>query len=328
VPKWERKNCRQPGKRPLVPLLHWHFIVVLKPKSGNRARQSAARKPERNGLLFHEKSHKSPLLLASTSARYNAPMRVISVQSGSNGNCIYVESGGVRLLVDAGVSGAQAESRLAGHGVNIRDINAVLISHDHSDHSGSLGVFQRKFGLPVYVTPRTLLQAGRRKALGKLDMIEHFAAGAPLRFGPVTVETIPTPHDGVDGVAFVVDDGQRRLGILTDLGHVFRGLGSLIESLDALILESNYEPRMLACGGYPPHLKRRIRGPGGHLSNQEAAWLVAEAASARLRWLCLAHLSEENNTPQQAQRVHREILGDRLPLYLASRYEASPIFVV
>ena len=173
----------------------------------------------------------------------------------------------------------------------------VLISHDHSDHSGSLGVFQRKFGLPVYVTPRTLLQAGRRKALGRLDRIAHFAAGAPLHFGHVTVETIQTPHDGVDGVAFVVDDGQRRLGILTDLGHVFRGLGSLIASLDGLILESNYEPRMLASGGYPPHLKRRIRGPGGHLSNQEAAWLVAESASARLRWLCLAHLSEEN-TPR------------------------------
>lgn len=255
-------------------------------------------------------------------------MRVISIQSGSNGNCVYVESDGVRLLFDAGVSGVQAESRLARHGLDIREVNAVLISHDHSDHSSSLGVFQRKFGLPVYVTPRTLLQAGRRKALGRLHWIEHFTSGASLRFGHVTVETIPTPHDGVDGVAFVVDDGRRRLGILTDLGHIFRGLGSLVESLDALILESNYDPRMLACGGYPPHLKRRIRGPGGHLSNQEAAWLVADAASPRLRWLCLAHLSEENNTPQRAQQVHREILGDGLSLYLASRYEASPVFDV
>ena len=253
-------------------------------------------------------------------------MYVISLQSGSNGNCIYVESGQVRLLVDAGISGKQAELRMAHHRREIRDVDAVLISHDHSDHSKSLGIFQRKFGLPVYVTPRTLLQAGTRGSLGKLDRIEHFAAGNSMRFGHVTVETIPTPHDGVEGVAFVVDDGERRLGILTDLGHIFRGLPEVLGSLDAVLLESNYDLQMLASGWYPPHLKRRIRGPGGHLSNEEAARLIATSTNGRLQWLCLGHLSEENNTPRRALAAHREVLGEELPIHVADRYGASDVF--
>ncbi len=259
---------------------------------------------------------------------YNATMRTISLQSGSNGNCIYVESGDVRLLFDAGISGTQAESRLAEHGRDIRDVQAVIISHDHCDHARSLGILQRKFGLPVYVTPRTLLQAGTRGSLGKLQQIEHFAAGSTLRFGHVTVETIPTPHDGVDGVAFVVDDSRQRLGILTDLGHIFRGLPELLGTLDAMLLESNYDPQMLASGWYPAQLKRRIRGPGGHLSNEEAATLVSVSTNGRLRWLCLGHLSQENNTPARALAAHRQILGDRVPIYVASRYEASGVYEV
>lgn len=250
-------------------------------------------------------------------------MRAISLQSGSNGNCIYVESGDVRLLFDAGISGKQAELRMAECGRDIRDVQAVLISHDHSDHSKSLGIFQRKFGLPVCVTPRTLLQAGTRASLGKLNQIEHFEAGSSLQFGHVTVETVPTPHDGADGVAFVVDDGQRRLGILTDLGHIFRGLPELLESLDALLLESNYDLQMLSSGWYPAHLKRRIRGPGGHLSNEEAARLVAASTNGRLQWLCLAHLSHENNTPERALAAHHRVLGNRLPIHVASRFSVS-----
>lgn len=255
-------------------------------------------------------------------------MRIISLQSGSNGNCIYVESGDVRLLLDAGISGKQAQMRLAEHGRDIRDVQAVLISHDHSDHSRSLGIFQRKFGLPVYVTPRTLLQAGTRASLGKLNQVEHFTAGSFLRFGHVTVETIPTPHDGADGVAFVVDTGEHRLGILTDLGHIFRGLPELLGTLDALFLESNYDLQMLASSWYPPHLKRRIRGPGGHLSNDEAARLVATSTNGRLRWLCLAHLSQENNTPERALAAHHKILGKDVPIHMASRYEVSEVMEV
>ena len=209
----------------------------------------------------------------SVAMRYNAPMHVISLQSGSNGNCIYVEAGGVKLLFDAGISGIQAKERLALHGRDVASVDAVLISHDHVDHSRSMGIFHRKFGLPIYVTAKTY-RAASRYGLGEIDDLRHFCAGETLRFGKVTVETISTPHDGVDGVVFVVDDGKHRLGILTDLGHVFGDLEGVIGSLDAVLLESNYDPDMLANGPYPDWLKERIEGPGGHISNFEAAELL------------------------------------------------------
>ena len=171
-------------------------------------------------------------------------------QSGSNGNCIYVEAGGVRLLFDAGISGSQVKERLALHGRKPVGIDAVLISHDHVDHCRSMGNLHRKFGLPIYATAKTYRAASRYR-LGEIEDLHHFSSGDTLRFGKVVVETIPTPHDGVDGVVFVVDDGRHRLGILTDLGHVFGDLEAVIGSLDAVLLESNYDPEMLANGPYP-----------------------------------------------------------------------------
>ncbi|NQU21310.1 MAG: MBL fold metallo-hydrolase, partial [Candidatus Nealsonbacteria bacterium] len=188
-------------------------------------------------------------------------MRTISLQSGSNGNCIYVEADGVRLLFDAGISGKQAQQRLARVGRDIMQVDAVVISHDHTDHSRCMGIFQRKFGLPVYVTHKTHLAAAAKCSLGEMSDIHHFRAGEALRFSNVSVETIPTAHDGADGVAFVVDDGSRRLGILTDLGHRFDGLDAVIGSLDAVFLESNYDRDMLVTGSYPEFLKARIQGP-------------------------------------------------------------------
>ena len=253
-------------------------------------------------------------------------MRVISLQSGSNGNCIYVEARGVRLLFDAGISGIQVERRLAGCGRDPRKADAVLISHEHSDHCRNMGVLHRKFGLPVYVTAKTY-RAARRRGLGDIGDLRHFRSGETLRLGNVQVETVPTPHDGVDGAMFIVDDGRCRLGILTDLGHVFSGLEAVIGSLDAVLLESNYDPEMLAEGAYPDWLKERVAGPGGHLSNFEAAELVL-AAGRRLKWVCLAHLSQDNNTPKRALATHRRILGGRLPLLVATRYEASDVLEV
>ncbi len=246
-------------------------------------------------------------------------MKVISLQSGSNGNCFYVESGDVSLLFDAGISGKQASERLAQHGRDIRDVDALFISHDHSDHTKSLGIFQRKFGMPVYITRRTLLAVQRYQKIGSVERIRLFAAGSSQAFGPVTVHTIPTPHDSVDGVAFVVEDSCHRIGILTDLGHAFAGLKDVLKSLDAVIIESNYDDQMLDNGPYPIHLKRRIKGSGGHLSNRDAAMLLKDHCVDRLKWACLCHLSEENNRPDLARRTHFEILGEQFPIHVAWR---------
>jgi len=254
-------------------------------------------------------------------------MIAISLQSGSNGNCIYVESQGVRLLFDAGISGVKAERRLASHGRDIRHVDALIISHDHSDHIASAGIFERKYGLPMYVTPKTLASAMDRRDLGRLNKVFHFTAGQTLRFGPISVETIPTPHDGVDGVAFVIASNEKRLGLLTDLGHSFGPLQGIVSTLDAVFLESNYDPEMLERGPYPHFLKTRIWGPGGHLSNGEAAALLKKNGG-QLRWVCLAHLSEQNNTAEKALETHRQILGDNLPIHVASRHRVGDLLKV
>ncbi|MBI5640735.1 MAG: MBL fold metallo-hydrolase [Nitrospirae bacterium] len=253
-------------------------------------------------------------------------MIALSLQSGSSGNCIYVETGPVRLLFDAGICGIQAETRLAALGRDIRDVNAVIISHDHSDHVRYAGVYQRKYGLPVYATSKTMECAVRRYPMGRMNDVRIFRAEEALCFEGVSVETIPTPHDGVDGVAFVVDSKGKRLGIMTDLGHVFDGLNEAIPSLDGVFIESNYDPDMLLRGPYPSFLKKRIQGPGGHISNLEAAELLT--SGKRLRWACLSHLSGENNTPALAVETHRKVLGRDFVLHTASRSSGSAILTL
>ncbi len=246
-------------------------------------------------------------------------MLAIALQSGSNGNCIYVESEQTRVLFDAGISGLQAERRLAAFGRSICDVDALFISHEHADHIACAGIYQRKFGLPLYVTQPTLSQAARWRALGKLADVRYFVPGEQLACGDLKVETIRTPHDGIDSTAFVVECAGRRLGLLTDLGHVFKELPQIVSSLDGILIESNYDPSLLESGPYPPRLKQRIRGNGGHLSNQEAAELLCSAASSRLVWACLAHLSEQNNTPTLAIQAHAQLVAGRVQLLAASR---------
>jgi len=248
-------------------------------------------------------------------------MFVVSLQSGSNGNCIYVEAGGVRLVFDAGIGAREADRRLRATGGTLRGADALILSHNHSDHVRSAGAFHRLFGVPLCMTHGTYQAV--RFGLGSTAPVGCFRPGHALRFGDVTVQTIPTPHDGAGGVAFVIEHEGRRLGILTDLGHVFAGLKRLIPTLDAVLIESNYDPEMLAGGPYPDYLQDRIRGPGGHISNAESAALLRACANGRLQWACLAHLSANNNTPALALAAHQGALGDRLPLHVASRHEST-----
>ena len=136
-----------------------------------------------------------------------------------------------------------------------------------------MGVLNRTFGLPIYATAKTY-EVAKRYAVGQIEDLRHFTAGNTVKVGKVVVETIPTPHDAEDGVVFVVCDGKHRLGITTDLGHVFDGLGDVVASLDAVLLESNYDPQMLANCPRPEWVKKRIAGPAGHISNFEAAELL------------------------------------------------------
>jgi phosphoribosyl 1,2-cyclic phosphodiesterase len=247
----------------------------------------------------------------------------ISLQSGSSGNCYYVEANRVRLLFDAGISSIEAARRLKTYGRDIRDVDALIISHDHADHARHAGVYQRRYGIPLYITSRTLHSASEKYALGKLNDVRYFMAGGTLQFGNVTVQTFPCPHDAADSSVFVVSSHEKSLGILTDIGHISSELISLIPSLDGVFIESNYDHDMLENGPYPDILKQRIRGPEGHLSNREAAGLLQEGM--RLQWACLSHLSKNNNNPQTALTTHREVLRKDLTLYTASRHMPTGI---
>lgn len=250
-------------------------------------------------------------------------MHAISLQSGSNGNCIYVEAGDTRLIFDAGISGIQAERRLADFGRDIRNVDALLVSHDHSDHIRSAGIFGRKYSIPLHITEPTLAAAHGRVNLGELREHHFMQAGTRFQLKDVTIETISTPHDAADGIVFVVEHEGKRLGYMTDLGNPFDTLAEVLPTLDALIIESNYDEQMLMDGSYPAFLKKRIAGEHGHISNGEAANLLSTATSPRLQWVALAHLSEENNTPDRALCTHREVLGSTdFALTVASRYEA------
>jgi phosphoribosyl 1,2-cyclic phosphodiesterase len=249
-----------------------------------------------------------------------------SLQSGSNGNSFYVEANGTKLLFDAGITGKTAERRMAIRGRDIREVDAVIVSHDHTDHIRYAGVYQRKFGLPIYITRRTRLASWWD--LGEVTDVRYFNSGDRLTFGHVTVHTIPTAHDAADGVAFVVECEGKRLAILTDLGHPFAGLQSVMESVDAAYLESNYDPTMLARGRYPYSLQARIRGPGGHLSNGESADLLKACSAGRPKWVAVAHLSAENNLPELAVEAQHRAVGRDYPVFVAGRDRVSEVLSI
>jgi phosphoribosyl 1,2-cyclic phosphodiesterase len=180
------------------------------------------------------------------------------------------------------------------------------------------------FDLPLFISEPTFRTSEER--LGRLEGATFFQPGHALRFGEVTIRTVPTPHDAVDGCAFVVQAEGKKLGLLTDLGHPFQELRELLPELDGVFLESNYDSNMLKAGPYPEFLKRRIRGPEGHISNREAAELLDEYCTERLSWACLAHLSENNNTPDLALATHRETVRGQFPIEVATRHRASGVF--
>lgn len=254
--------------------------------------------------------------------------KAISLQSGSNGNSIYIETASTKLLFDAGISGIQAKNRLSEHGKDIHSVDALFISHDHSDHIKCAGIYHRKFGHELYMTSKTLDAANKKISLGNISKVNYFKSGDTVKINDVAVKTIPTMHDGADGVVFVIECRDKRIGILTDLGCSFNGLKTIICGLDGVFLESNYDPVMLEKGSYPYFLKQRISNDSGHISNEECAELLDAAFKKKLQWACLSHLSEENNNPKIALKTNQKIAGKDKNIFVASRFKVSSVFTV
>jgi len=220
-------------------------------------------------------------------------MRFCVLGSGSKGNCTYVESDGVGLLIDAGFSGVEVGRRLASAGLDIARVRAILVTHEHSDHVSGVGVLSRKYHLPVYANPGTRLAAGT--VLDKLHAFIPFETGSSFTFSPFTIHPFAISHDTIDPVGFTLDDGQCTLGYCTDTGMVSRLIHHHLHRCQGLVLECNHDLEMLRNGPYPPALQQRIRSKNGHLANHEAIAFVQGVIHDRLRHVVLAHISQSNN---------------------------------
>ncbi len=234
-------------------------------------------------------------------------MRFALLGSGSRGNATVVEHGATRLLIDCGFSLKETEYRLGRLGLQAADIDAVLVTHEHHDHIGGVGPLARRYGMPVWLTPGTLSVA--RKRLGQLPRLEALNCHQPFAVGDIEITPFPVPHDAREPSQFVFSDGARRLGLLTDLGHISAHVQAQLQGLDALILEANHDLQMLADGPYPPSLQARVGGAHGHLSNGQAGQLLASLEQGRLQHVTAAHLSEKNNLPKLAVAALSEALG-------------------
>lgn len=260
-----------------------------------------------------------------------AEFRVCTLASGSSGNSIYAECEDGAVLIDAGISARRVEAALRAVGGDPRRVCGAIITHEHTDHARTAGVLQRRYQWPFFMTAGTYRH--HRNLCREIPRPQLFAPGQTLPLGGFLIQTLATPHDGAEPVALVLEREGVRCGVLTDLGHPFPELRQVLPTLDAVILESNYCPEMLRRGAYPAWLKRRIRSSGGHLSNPEAARLIADCPAGRLRLVMLAHLSEHNNTPELAAATIEEIAGAKIKaagmqVHIAPRHQPSAMIVV
>ncbi|MEI6456104.1 MAG: MBL fold metallo-hydrolase [bacterium] len=247
-----------------------------------------------------------------------------SLNSGSNGNCYYLGNQKEAVLVDAGISCRETVLRLERSGLSIRNVKAIFISHEHSDHIRGVEVLSRKFRIPVYITHSTLKHS--RLHLEK-PLVKHFVPLEKIRIGGLTVKTIPKHHDGIDPHSFIVSSKGITAGVFTDIGKACEHLTGHLRFCHAAFLESNYDPEMLQKGSYPAFLKQRIRGGDGHLSNHQALDLFLNHRAPFMRLLILSHLSEQNNHSRVVEDLfHPHADGTRIEI--ASRYGESRVFRV
>lgn len=233
-------------------------------------------------------------------------MRFASLGSGSEGNALLVQAGSTLVMLDCGFSLQETELRLSRLGVAPSDLSAVVVTHEHGDHCAGVPRLARKYGLPVWLTHGTL--RARASHLSGLHYSE-ISPGCGFSIGDLTLMPFPVPHDGAEPVQFVFQHGVRRLGVLTDTGHVTPHIEAMLKGCDALVLEFNHDEEMLAQGPYPPALKRRVGGHYGHLSNRQAARLLASLDMPRLQHLVAAHLSSRNNSVERVWELLRLTVG-------------------
>ena len=246
---------------------------------------------------------------------------ITSLNSGSNGNCYYIGNDNEAVLIDAGISCRETEKRMKRLRLSMKKVKAIFVSHEHGDHISGIPILAKKYALPVYITATTLKNCN---LLLEPNLIYPFQAGKPVGIGELSVIAFPKFHDASDPHSFVVTFENVKVGVFTDIGVACKPLIRHFKQCHAAFLETNYDEKMLEEGTYPLHLKNRIRGGMGHLSNAQALQLVADYKPAFMSYLLLSHLSKNNNNPLLVRDLFSAAAGTT-NIIIASRYEETPV---
>lgn len=236
-------------------------------------------------------------------------IKLCVLASGSSGNCTFIGTETTRILIDAGLSARKTTAKLAEIGERIEDVDAICVTHEHSDHIAGIRVLHKKHGIPVYANAGTM--GGIRVAMKNVELQSfQFTTGSAFEIGDVRLEPFPVSHDAYEPVGFVIHHDESTIGLATDIGIVTNLLREKLRACDVVVIEANHDEAMLHDAPRPWSLKQRILSNQGHLSNRASAELIAEIAGAGLAHLFLAHLSSDCNSPSHARRAFETVLAE------------------
>ena len=255
--------------------------------------------------------------------------RFCSLFSGSSGNSLFVETDTTKILIDCGESAKKITTALSDININIEQINSILITHEHIDHIKSLGTLSRKYNIPIYTNIETLNAMPEQIKNIKDENINLFDFSEDFHIGDLKIHPFSIPHDAANPCGFSIFHNNKKISIATDIGHITPEIMSNLEKSTFLLLESNYDTNVLKCSSYPYHLKERISGPKGHLSNTVAGQTISHLINTGLKSVMLGHLSKENNFPELAYKtVMEEIIfnnnSQNINLSVATRFNPTP----
>lgn len=261
-------------------------------------------------------------------------LKFYSLFSGSSGNCYLIQSNSTNILVDAGESCKKIEAALLSICVSPSSIDAIFITHEHSDHIKGLNIFCKKYHIPVFANQETWNAMLSQKENIAVENQQVFSIGKEIQIQDLQINSFSIPHDAVNPCGYTISCENKKMSIATDIGHMNQ---SIIDSLcysSFILIEANYDPNILKCSRYPYHLKERIAGPNGHLSNVMAGKTISYLSHFGLKDVMLGHLSRENNFPELAyqtvaeQLMENHINENLLRLSVAKRFEVSKMVEV